>query len=63
MRYPYSNVVMFPIIYLLGLGLFFVWLEKNLKYICREICKGVGIGFPHINKVFLGSSDTKHKAG
>jgi len=35
----------------------------NLKYLPAEILKGVGITSPHINKMFLGTSDTEHRAG
>lgn len=56
MAHGYSNVVMFPIIYLVDFEGFFGWLERNLKYFPVEILKGVGIKSPHINKMFLGSS-------
>lgn len=64
MVHSYSNVMLFPIMYLVGLGeIFLVWLEMNLNCFSAEILKGVGIKSPHINKTFLGSSGTKCKAG
>lgn len=67
MAHPYSSVILFSFIDLVGFGgiiFFFDSSEMNWKCIFSlETLKGVGIKSPHTNKTFFISSDTKHKAG
>lgn len=63
MAHPYSSVILFPFIDLVGVGgIFFGLLRNKLDmHFFLEILKGGGIKSPHINKMFFISSDTKHK--
>lgn len=63
MAHAYPGVLFFSIIYLVGFGFFFVLLEMEFEmFSCRD-SQTSGIKSPHINQIFLDSSDTKHKAG